>query len=123
MSAITIQQMAERVSDLLETRLGLRGKTLDQKLARGGRILPRKVRKAAHELARAAEMSRNPKLLLQIDEGAVAGAYDICLRHLSPMGARARRLAMFQGALASMLFGALVIIALLLIVLKWRGYF
>ena len=74
MSAVTIQQMADRVAGLMEERLRIRGVGLAEKLRKGGRLLPRRVRVAAEFLAQAAAMAQNAKLLMQIDDGAVAGA-------------------------------------------------
>ena len=67
MSAISIQQMADRVAELLEQRLRLKGKDLPEKLRRGGRLLPRRIRIAAKDLAEAAEQAQNPRLLVQLD--------------------------------------------------------
>lgn len=121
MGAITIQQMADRVAGLMEDRLRIRGTGLAEKLRRGGGKLPRKVRAAAERLADAAHRSQNPKLLLQIDEGAVAEDYDICVRHLSPLGAAARRKGMLAAFVAQVAFGLVVLAALVLIVMKARG--
>lgn len=97
MSAVTVQQMAQRVTGLLEERLLARGDGLEAKLARVGRQLPRRVRLAAGRLAVAQAKVGVPKLLLQVDEGEVARDYDICVRHLTainplrgPMGAVVR---------------------------------
>ena len=43
MSLATVKQMADRVDQLLEERLRLKGGTLDSKLRRAGRRLPRAV--------------------------------------------------------------------------------
>ena len=67
MSAVTIQQMADRVAQLLEERLGLGGRDLSAKLKRAGRVLPKKVRDAGRLLAQSAQKGQNPKLLGQID--------------------------------------------------------
>lgn len=120
MSAITIQQMADRVAGLLEERLRIRGNGLAEKLGRGGRRLPRRVRQAAEALAEAAHRSQNPKLLLTIDESAVAEAYDICLRHLSGIGASARRRGFVSSVLAQVAFGLIVVVALVIMVAKLR---
>lgn len=122
MSAVTIQQMAERVAALMEERLGIRGADLAAKLKRGGRILPRKVRVAAAELARAAEMSRTPRLWAQVDEARVTAKFDICMKHLSAIDRRSRRIGVVVGMAASVALGLLVLTAAVIAVLKWRGH-
>ena len=122
MSAVTIQQMADRVAGLLEERLHIRGIGLAEKLRKGGRLLPRKVRTAVGFLANAASMSQNAKLLMQIDNAAVAGAYDVCLRHLGGLDAGDRRRGVLVGVAASIAFSVLVVVLLLGAVLYWRGF-
>jgi hypothetical protein len=122
MSAVTIQQMAERVADLMEERLNVRGKGLTEKVRKAGRLLPRKVRLAAEQLSDAAERSKNPKLLLQINEAAVAEAYDVCSKHLVKIDAGSRRIVMVLG-MASSIVGLLLVVAVIAAgVLYWRGY-
>ncbi len=122
MSVATILQMSDRVSALIEDRLGVRGANLNEKLRRAGRRLPRRVRQSASLLAEAAAMAPNPRLQVRVDESRVAEAYDICVRHLAPIG-RAGRL---RGHLASI--GASIAFALLLVAagfiafLVWRGF-
>ncbi len=122
MSAVTIQQMADRVAGLLEERMRMRGVGLAEKLARGGRMLPRRVRAAAEFLAQAAILAQNAKLLMQIDNAAVAEAYDICLRHLGGVDAADRRRGVIVGVAASIAFSVLAVTVLLGVVLYWRGF-
>lgn len=121
MSAVTIQQMADRVAALMEERLGARGDGLTDKLRRAGRRLPRKVRAAADFLAEAAHMSQNPRMLLQVDHDKVAEAYDLCVRHLNRMP-NTRRRTMLAGMASSIAFSILVVLVLLGAVLYWRGF-
>ena len=121
MSAVTITQMADRVSALIEDRLGVRGRSLGDKLHKAGRRLPRRVREAARYLADAAEMAQNPKLLVRVDEGEVATAYDTCLRHLNTQNRGERRKTALLGALASAAFGVLVVTVLVIALAYWRG--
>lgn len=122
MGAIAIQQMADRVAALMEERLGLRGQGLEGKLRKAGRTLPRRVRDAATRLAEAAHMSQNPRLLLQIDEGKVAEDYDLCIRHLSAVSPWDRRKAAILGATTSILVSLGIVAALVVVVLRWRGF-
>ncbi len=90
MGSASIEQMAERVAELMADRLGISGRTLGDKLKRGGRKLPRRVRKEAEALARAATEAAHPVLSQRVDAARAARAYDACMRHLSPIGAGAR---------------------------------
>lgn len=122
MSAVTIQQMTERVEDLMQRRLGVKGKDLADRVHRGRRLLPRKVRLAADALAHAQTASHNPKLLLQLDEEAVAKDYDICVRYLSNLNRRERIKGILLSLTATILFSLVGVVALVIGVLVWRGY-
>jgi len=122
MGAVSIQQMAERISVLLTERLHIKGRDLNDKLGRTGRRLPRKVRHAAQEVAVAMEQSYNPKLLLQIDEGKVAENYDICIRHLNGLNKGYKLRGVLLGLSTTILFSLLAVAALVLAVLVWRGF-
>ena len=123
MSAVTIHQMAERVAQLLEERLGLGGRDLSAKLKRAGRMLPKKVRDSGKVLAAAAHKAQNPKLLGQIDMGDVTEAYDVCVKHLIAIDPVGRRRDLFAGMVGSVGLGVLVLAVALLGFLAWRGYF
>lgn len=123
MSAVTIQQMADRVAQLLEERLGLGGKGLAAKLKRAGRALPRKVRESGKLLAAAAQKAQNPKLLGQIDMGEVTDAYDVCLKHLVAIDPVDRKRDYFAGMIGSVGFGILALVIAIAALLAWRGYF
>lgn len=122
MGAVTIQQMADRVAELMQERLHVRGQGLSEKLRKGGRLLPRKVRQAGLDLAQAAEMAQNPKLLLQLDEEKIAGHYDVCLRHLAGLNLWDRRKGALIAMTTSILFILVAVGVLVLGVLMWRGY-
>ena len=123
MSAVTIQQMADRVAQLLEERLGLGGRDLAAKLKRAGRTLPKKVRDAGRLLAQSAQKGQNPKLLGQIDMADVTEAYDVCVKHLITVDPVGRRRDLFAGMVGSVGFGILVLAVALFGFLAWRGYF
>ncbi|MDR7125738.1 hypothetical protein [Pseudotabrizicola sp. 4114] len=121
MSAVTIQQMADRVAGLMEERLGIRGTGLSEKLRRGRGALPRGVRAAARELADLAEKSKNPKLLVQIDQTRVAACYDICLRHLSAQRAGSALMRSVARIAATVVLGLLLVGGVVLLVQRLQG--
>lgn len=122
MTGVPIQQMADRVASLMEQRLRVRGQGLSEKLRKGGRLLPRKVRTAAEALAEGAAMAQNPRLLLQVDQAAVAAAYDVCVRHLGGVSGADRRKGAIIGVAASIAMSVLVVALLVIAVLVWRGF-
>lgn len=122
MTGVPIQQMADRVADLMEQRLRVRGQGLDEKLRKGGRLLPRRVRTAAEVLQTGAMMAQNPKLWGQVDQQAVAQAYDTCVRHLGGINHKDLRKGAAIGIAASVAFSVLTVAALLFAVLLWRGF-
>lgn len=122
MSGVTTGQMADRIAELMEARLGVRGATLAEKLRRGGRLLPRRVRRDAEYMARCAEQARAPHLQVQLDHERIADAYDACVRYLKPLGAGARRRAILMDMLTGIVAAIVVTLALVVTVLVWRGY-
>lgn len=122
MSVANLQQMVGRVAELFEARLNVGGKTLADKLRRGGRRLPRNVRREAAYLAQAAEQARVPKLMVQIDHARTANAYDACLRYLRPIGAAERRRTLAMQILTGVGAAVFVTGVMVLTVLVWRGY-
>jgi hypothetical protein len=121
MSAISIQQMADRIAALMETKLRARGTGLSAKLRARGSALPRKVYTAATALATAAEMAQSPKLLLQIDHEALARNYDICTRHLSGMKPRSGWMDNTLAVAASIAMSLLLVALLVVVLMRWRG--
>lgn len=120
--SISIQQMADRVAELMDTRLRIRGRTLSDKLKRGGRHLPKRILLAAEALAEAERQAQIPQLQTRIDREATAQAYDICVRYLKPLGAGARRRAFLWSFAGSAAAVVLVTGALAMSVLLWQGY-
>ena len=122
MSKISIQQMADRVSGLIDERLKIPGNSLETRLHRAGNRLPRPVRDAGEALVQATQMAQSPKLLMQIDDEAVAIAYDICVKYLNTVNQSARRKGLILDAAARIAFALLVVGVLLVGVLHWRGF-
>lgn len=122
MMGAAIQAMTDRVAQLMEEKLAIRGKGLEAKLKRGGRLLPRQVRLAAQSLAVAATMSDNPRLAMQVNDGQVAADYDACLRHLTALPVAAGWGGHALASLRAVAFAILTVALLLIGYLVWRGY-
>jgi hypothetical protein len=122
MSSVAIQQMADRVAQLMDERLGAGARDLAGALRKGGRGLPKRVREAAELLAESAEKAKHPKLLGQIDMGAVSDAYDTCLKHLTSIDPSNRRRDTVSGMVRFVGGGILILAVGIVAVLAWRGF-
>jgi hypothetical protein len=121
MGAVTVQQMAQRVSGLLEERLRARGSGLEARLRHAGQKLPRKVRMAAARLTEAEAKSAVPKLLLQVNEGDVARDYDLCVRHLTSINQRSGSMNAIVHIASSVAVGMLVLALAVSGFVWWQG--
>ena len=118
---MAVRDMADEVAALMEDRLGIGGRGLAEKLRRGGRLLPRRIRREAGRLARAAEATQNPRLIPLQDMERLRRAHGLCVGHLRPIGLWRRR----RGRLADLLaFGVFVVLlagGAVLALAVWRG--
>lgn len=107
---------------LLRKKLGVRDKTLAASVRRAKRRLPRDIYKQALMLAQAEPMVDHPKLRLVLDTPALQKASDAVQGHLNAINLSERRWALFLSMLGSLALGVLALTALVLVVLRWRGF-
>ncbi|MCC5970549.1 MAG: hypothetical protein JJU15_11385 [Pararhodobacter sp.] len=122
MPATDIPGLALQATTLMQQRLGARGDSLEQAVRARGWRLPRKVRRAAVELAEAEPMAAHPRLRLMLDEAQVERSGRLLVNYLHALGASERRWRLFLSVAASVSFALLVTIAGVISVLVWRGY-
>ncbi|RLJ60462.1 hypothetical protein BCF46_0663 [Litoreibacter meonggei] len=122
MEKVVVDQLVARISALLHEKLGMRGASLEARVRRAGRALPRRVRRAAKELVNAESMAQEPKMLLRLDPQQVSAAYDTCLMYLENIDERALKTKALFGFAASVIVQVILIAAVALAVLRWRGY-
>ncbi len=114
------EQDAEHIYRLLGERLGVRGSTLEARLLRAGRLLPRSLRREGQLLVDALKMEASPRLSKRIDHEAVQRAVKALAQHLSSIDARKRRFDRAVGITASIAFSLIVVIAGVIAVAYWR---
>lgn len=114
-------ELAAELSALLERKLGVRGDGLEARVRRAGRLLPRRIRRAALEIAEAARREGSPRLARQNDPARVARAFAEVERHLNGVDPGARRTALVLGILGSIALGLLALFAAVVTVLVLRG--
>ncbi|MBO9444464.1 hypothetical protein [Ruegeria sp. R14_0] len=114
-------QIADTVQ-LLRAKLGIKDKTLTASVRKAKRRLPRRIYKQAMLLARAEQMAAHPKLRLVLDTPKLAQASEEVQTHLTAINLADRRWGWFLSFLGSLALGFLALSALVLVVLRWRGF-
>ena len=121
--SMSYQERADRLAAMLEERLGIRGRGLEAKLRRAGRLLPSHIHRSAGLVVEAAHLQASPKLARRIDEQKVVSACKSVEKYLSTIDPNARRMDRIIGFLSSNAFNLLATGGLVIAVLVWRGYF
>lgn len=122
MEPVVINQLATRVSDLLEEKFAAKGRNLEKRLASARRFVPRRVMRAGRTLAQAQNMSQSPLLAMKLDSEHIAKAYDTICRHLGEIDASAERSRRRYNAWAGVAAQVLLVGICFTTVLAWRGY-
>jgi hypothetical protein len=113
--------MAAEVSALIGAKLGVGGDGLEARIARAGRRLPARIRARATEIAEAAAMAQDPRLAHKIDPDRLRRAYREVTAHLGRIDPARRRTGALLSVLASIALGLILMFALWVAVLVWRG--
>ncbi len=116
-----LNQKSEALSELLRTKLSLRGRTLEARLSRSGRSLPKRLHRAGRVIVEAQKKAEHPRLALTVDPGPVDAAFQEMKAHLKGVDPVDRRKGKLLNWLAGQVFNLMVIIALLVILLRWQG--
>ncbi len=122
MSGITVEERADRIARLIEERLRVRGRGLETKLRRAGRLMPKWIRQEAQTLVQAQQFSASPKLMKLIDPGQIDQAYERCETWLKSVDPGERRKDRILGFLALNVFNLSVVAAGLLVTLRLTGH-
>lgn len=111
----------DRLAQLLEQRLDIRGTGFETKLRRAGRLLPRHLRSDGAKLVEAMKLSEHPRLGRQVDPKRLEKAADAIEHYLLNLDAWDRRRGIAVSVSASVLMNLLIVVALVAGVLVWRG--
>jgi hypothetical protein len=119
---ISLPDTNAELAVLMRERLGIRGADrLAVKMRRGGRLLPKAVRRQAAYLVEAEKQWGNPRLRRVIDEQKVTKAQADLRRHLEGIDPRDRLKGRLIGIAAPLAFNLLVVAGLLIAWLVWTG--
>ncbi|MDT0684263.1 hypothetical protein RM543_16380 [Roseicyclus sp. F158] len=106
---------------LMGARLGMRGGSLGDKLRRGGRHLPRRLRAQAAYLAEVESMSAHPRLARQADPVRIRQAEGDLRRYLRSVDPWDRRKGLILNVLAALSFNLLLLFGAAVAVMSWKG--
>ena len=117
---MTYQERCDRIADLIDENLGIRGKSLEGKLGRAGRLLPKYIRRDGAVLIDAMKLEGSPKLARMIDDAEVHRAYGNCENYLSGIDPWVRRKNNMISFLSTNALNLIVITGAVIGVLVWR---
>jgi len=119
---MTPERKAEEIASLIGARLGIRGRSLEERVHRAGRLLPRRVRRDVQVLIEAEQAAGHPKLMKRIDPQTLDRAHRDCKRFLEKIDGSERMMRLTMGFVRTNAFNLLMVFALVVAVLVWRGY-
>jgi hypothetical protein len=117
-----IQTRADALLSLLRERLGVSGRDLAQALRRGGRQLPRHVRRQANRIAAASTVGRNPKLARRLPGTELETAYRDVVGYLKTIDVADRRRGRILNWIGVVAFNLILVAVAFVVWLWWRGY-
>lgn len=121
-----VHALADEIAQLMAQRFGgaRRGTRPDLKtmLRRRGGALPRRQRKAAQRLATLQGKAMVPRVARQIDTAPAMRDHAELMKYLRPLGAGRRWTNSATNIAAAVMFGLMILAAMVLWVLVWRGY-
>lgn len=118
---VAFQEEIDGAREKLRHRLGARGKTLARALRRAGRSLPKPARQAGARLVMMQGMAENPRLRRLLDPSEVDAALAELNTHLDAVNVAERRKDRLLGFAGGVVFNLMLLGALIVALLRWRG--
>ncbi len=115
-----------RIADLeglLQTKLRLRGKSLQARLTKAGRLLPKRLHRSGKILTTAQQNLAHPKLSRLIDSSLVSNAFSDLETHLNGIDPADRRKGALLGWAGGLVFNLMLFFGLLMFLLKLKEFF
>ncbi|MDU8929889.1 hypothetical protein RXV86_21085 [Alisedimentitalea sp. MJ-SS2] len=117
-----ITKLQSDLKTRLDQKLGLKRGSLEKRMKKAGRRLPRRVHRDAAAIGEAAALAEHPKLRRRVDAAGIKAAHHRISEHLSRIDPREQRIRFWLGVLAGLAFNVLAVATLVIVVLKWRGF-
>lgn len=119
---ISIEQIIIDLRAQLREKLGVKGSDLGVALNRARHRLPRRVYRQGMVLAQAEPLAGHPKLRLTLDAPVLNVAASEVRAHLETVDLADQRKGWWLGVLGGLSFNLILMCALLIAVLVWRGF-
>ncbi|SEO49928.1 hypothetical protein SAMN04490248_10634 [Salinihabitans flavidus] len=116
-----IGNKSARLRALMAERLGIRARSLEEATRKAGRQLPGRVRAQINLIVRAERAAGHPKLARMVNEADLDTAFRAVQMYLLSVDRKERRIGAILGVLGSVVFNLLLLFALFVAVLVWRG--
>ncbi|CUH64014.1 hypothetical protein TG4357_01017 [Thalassovita gelatinovora] len=117
-----LEKKQAELTKLLAETFGASSGDLQHRMRKVGRRVPKRLHAAAKVIIEAQAMAGHPKLRQFIDAAAVNRAYLDIRDHLKTIDVADRRKGAVLGLLGGLSFNLLLVLALLLAFLMWRGF-
>lgn len=115
-------KMEAELEQLLAEKHGLRSGRFELRMAKALRRAPRAVRQASDRFVATRVQMGNPKLMRLMEPEGIKEDFQTLRAHFRSIDVGDRRKGVFLSILGSLSFSLLVVFALLMIWLIWRGY-
>lgn len=122
MTGQPIQKQCDEVRNLIEERLKIKGRTLEQALSKAGRLLPKWAQREGTYLVHAQQYLNHPKLRLMIDPAKADKAHKVLITHLKTIDPKERRTTRILGVLGVVSFNLILVVGAFIYYIWWRGF-
>jgi len=119
---VSFDQMIAGIAEGLRDKLGVRGKDLPSALSKARHRLPRRIYRQALTLVTAEPLAQHPRLRLTLDHPALEAATAEVNAYLETLDTADRRKGWWLGMLGGLSFNLILMVALLIGFLVWRGF-
>ncbi len=119
--ATTLTADIERLEMLLADKLGARRGNLARRAAKAGRRLPKWVRRNLEFLSQCGHIAGHPQLASTVEPAMIARAVERSERHLNAIDVKERRIKTALGIAAGLIVQLVILFAVAVAVMRWRG--
>ena len=113
-------QRIEELEQMLQDKMGLRGKSLAQRLKKAGQRLPKRVQKAGRMLTGVQSKIAHPKLARIQSQNAIDAAFTEMTTYLKTINRRDQRKGFALGIAGDLVIRLILLVGVVLALLRWQ---